>query len=176
MRHLLLNILTATSMVLCVAMSLLLLRSLCATDLLSHVTRDNFAIECRNIVLSAGCVSYERVRTSHGLISYGQLKIEEPHGWQLSRNRADYANEWWLWGHVHISPKQDFNYIMVAVPLWIAILLTSVLPAIVFLRLRRQSYRRVRGQCLTCGYNLTGNVSGTCPECGTAAPTRQGVV
>ena len=23
-------------------------------------------------------------------------------------------------------------------------------------------------QCRSCGYNLTGNVSGTCPECGTA--------
>jgi hypothetical protein len=25
----------------------------------------------------------------------------------------------------------------------------------------------VKGQCLACGYNLTGNVSGVCPECGT---------
>ena len=24
----------------------------------------------------------------------------------------------------------------------------------------------VPGHCLTCGYNLTGNVSGRCPECG----------
>ncbi len=25
---------------------------------------------------------------------------------------------------------------------------------------------RLRGQCTGCGYDLTGNVSGTCPECG----------
>jgi hypothetical protein len=25
-----------------------------------------------------------------------------------------------------------------------------------------------RGFCQKCGYNLTGNVSGQCPECGTA--------
>lgn len=25
---------------------------------------------------------------------------------------------------------------------------------------------RRRGLCLACGYNLTGNISGTCPECG----------
>jgi predicted RNA-binding Zn-ribbon protein involved in translation (DUF1610 family) len=24
----------------------------------------------------------------------------------------------------------------------------------------------IKGLCATCGYNLTGNVSGTCPECG----------
>ena len=31
--------------------------------------------------------------------------------------------------------------------------------------------RRRRGQCVRCGYDLTGNTSGTCPECGTAAAT-----
>ncbi|HEY2584722.1 MAG TPA: hypothetical protein VGI81_03030 [Tepidisphaeraceae bacterium] len=31
--------------------------------------------------------------------------------------------------------------------------------------------RRLRGECPLCGYNLTGNVSGTCPECG--APVLQ---
>ena len=28
--------------------------------------------------------------------------------------------------------------------------------------------RRHRGLCLACGYSLTGNESGVCPECGTA--------
>jgi rubrerythrin len=27
--------------------------------------------------------------------------------------------------------------------------------------------RLARGQCGRCGYDLTGNVSGVCPECGT---------
>ncbi|MCH8149781.1 MAG: hypothetical protein IH987_17650 [Planctomycetes bacterium] len=30
----------------------------------------------------------------------------------------------------------------------------------------RQRHRRKRGLCLRCGYNLAGNVSGVCPECG----------
>ncbi|GMU22302.1 MAG: hypothetical protein AMXMBFR13_23880 [Phycisphaerae bacterium] len=29
------------------------------------------------------------------------------------------------------------------------------------------------GSCQACGYNLTGNVSGTCPECGTPATADQ---
>jgi hypothetical protein len=34
---------------------------------------------------------------------------------------------------------------------------------------RRVVNRRRRNKlCLTCGYDLTGNVSGVCPECGTA--------
>jgi hypothetical protein len=28
--------------------------------------------------------------------------------------------------------------------------------------------RRPRGHCRSCGYDLTGNVSGVCPECGSA--------
>ena len=31
----------------------------------------------------------------------------------------------------------------------------------------RRYHRRKRGLCVRCGYNLTGNVSGVCPECGT---------
>jgi predicted RNA-binding Zn-ribbon protein involved in translation (DUF1610 family) len=36
-------------------------------------------------------------------------------------------------------------------------------------RRRRRSRRIRRGppRCAKCGYNLTGNVSGVCPECGT---------
>lgn len=30
--------------------------------------------------------------------------------------------------------------------------------------------RRIPGFCSTCGYNLTGNLSGVCPECGTPIP------
>lgn len=38
-------------------------------------------------------------------------------------------------------------------------------------RRRRQRERWYAGKCLTCGYTLTGNVSGACPECGTPIVT-----
>ncbi len=43
----------------------------------------------------------------------------------------------------------------------------SIYPGIAFIRgpLRRYRRRR-RGLCVTCGYDLTGNESGACPECG----------
>jgi hypothetical protein len=34
-------------------------------------------------------------------------------------------------------------------------------------RVRRRLARAKRGQCLECGYDLRGNESGKCPECGT---------
>ena len=30
----------------------------------------------------------------------------------------------------------------------------------------REYRRRKKGLCIKCGYDLTGNVSGVCPECG----------
>jgi hypothetical protein len=35
-------------------------------------------------------------------------------------------------------------------------------------RLNRAAERLRAGQCMHCGYDLTGNVSGICPECGQA--------
>ena len=53
----------------------------------------------------------------------------------------------------------------VRVPHWSMLLTTAIVPG-VWLVTRRRARRRA-GCCLTCGYNLTGNTSGVCPECGT---------
>jgi hypothetical protein len=34
----------------------------------------------------------------------------------------------------------------------------------------RRRDRLAKGQCPHCGYDLTGNVSGACPECGSLRP------
>jgi len=59
----------------------------------------------------------------------------------------------------------------VVFPIWVILLLLWVYPAFMFARgpLRRHRRRR-RGLCAQCGYNLTGNTSGICPECGTPIP------
>ncbi|UCE59219.1 MAG: hypothetical protein JSU63_17465 [Phycisphaerales bacterium] len=52
-------------------------------------------------------------------------------------------------------------------PVWFPLLLFGAYPTIAYIRgpLRRWRRRR-KGLCLGCGYNLTGNVSGVCSECG----------
>ena len=46
-------------------------------------------------------------------------------------------------------------------------------PPAAWLVLERRRRRRPRpGRCQACAYNLTGNVSGVCPECGQLVPPR----
>jgi hypothetical protein len=54
-------------------------------------------------------------------------------------------------------------------PLGIAGNLAIALALLGIACLRRRSGTGAAHTCQTCGYNLTGNVSGRCPECGTEA-------
>lgn len=58
------------------------------------------------------------------------------------------------------------HWLFVAVPLW-AIMIVGWIPFAFYVirSMGRHSRRTVHPTC-HCGYDLTGNVSGTCPECG----------
>jgi hypothetical protein len=56
------------------------------------------------------------------------------------------------------TPQFDLHF-----PLWIPVI-TFLMPTII---LFKRKPRSLPGRCDTCGYNLTGNTSGKCPECGT---------
>ncbi len=101
------------------------------------------------------------------------LKIQDPpgmhwetagelDGWAFTVARAAHG-----WG-LDISGNSNPPAVVVSTPLWLPTLLFAIYPAIAVL------CRRIRGRlssdpslCSQCGYNLTGNQSGTCPECGT---------
>jgi hypothetical protein len=61
-----------------------------------------------------------------------------------------------------------------SIPFWACAAATLVLP-VLFVRASIRSKRRRDIGCSTCGYDLTGNVSGVCPECGTAVAGKVGV-
>ena len=64
---------------------------------------------------------------------------------------------------VSISPRGH-----VLLPLWLPLLIIGHPTAFLWGRAWR---RPLAGHCRNCGYNLTGNVSGRCPECGLTIPS-----
>lgn len=54
----------------------------------------------------------------------------------------------------------------VLIPHWMIAAIFAGLPAIWFAGFIIRRLRLRQGRCLACGYNLTGNTSGICPECG----------
>lgn len=95
---------------------------------------------------------------------------------------AELAKNMWLSfqlpskGDIWIRPIGPVGYqlpkegqFVVVPPLWLALPVSIA----VLLRFRRPIGRaflprRPPSSCVSCGYNLTGNVSGICPECGTS--------
>jgi hypothetical protein len=67
------------------------------------------------------------------------------------------------------APDAEVTFALLSAPLVIVVSFLEV--AIAFASVRRiRLITDVEQPCLKCGYNLTGNVSGVCPECGTEIP------
>jgi len=66
------------------------------------------------------------------------------------------------------------NASQVSIPLLALPIALGVYPVIAFYRgPMRRHRRRQGGLCIKCGYNLQGNVSQNCPECGATVANRQ---
>jgi hypothetical protein len=67
----------------------------------------------------------------------------------------------------------EFRFAYLITRCWIVALALATLPAArAFRFVRLRALRRSQGGCSNCFYNLTGNVSGVCPECGMAVANR----
>lgn len=71
-----------------------------------------------------------------------------------------YLPEFWYRGDA--GPHMQFT--LIHFPLWLPIVLVGIPAAWL---IYKDSRRQPPGHCRSCGYDLTGNVSGICPECGT---------
>jgi hypothetical protein len=65
---------------------------------------------------------------------------------------------------------KNFPISVLITPSWSLALLLGVLPCRRLLRSRRRRVRLRENLCPGCGYDLRGNASGVCPECGNATP------
>lgn len=72
---------------------------------------------------------------------------------------------WLPWLREARTPRGESLFSEIDIPLWTILVVIGVPTAFLWYRDRR----RPKGHCRSCGYDLTGNVSGVCPECGTDA-------
>ena len=201
MRRLLFDFAAAVSLVLCLAMTTLWVRSYFVADVIRFrysEPRDDWSY-CRFgwLISGRGGVGLDYVCQSHSpdfrrelqramgtqalanLLSHGSgpsPTYPDPslyHGreqqhlgfkWAGSLEAEDF---WWGFDRAKLA---DREFIAVA-PLWCFFVVFLALPVLWgWRRFKKNSHQREL--CGHCGYNLTGNVSGVCPECGTPVPVK----
>lgn len=60
------------------------------------------------------------------------------------------------------------QYRVVEISPWLPVVVFAILPVVAACRFIQRRRHPPEGFCRACGYNLTGNTSGICPECGGA--------
>ena len=173
MRRRLLNILTALSLLLCVAVVVLWVRSYSRFEQ-AWYARVPFAISINS---QQGSCKAEWTKRWPGL-SYGlvtQHKALRP----VDRDRGSHyfmrecsvrVGSFGFGRAVHNVGNPGATtptaFTIVTAPHWGLGLAAAVPPALLLFRWHRRRRRPLAGHCRSCGYDLTGNVSGVCPECG----------
>lgn len=91
-------------------------------------------------------------------------------GWRLCRiERLFWWFRWWE-GYTDMGDGTSARSHALSIPIWLLLICSIVLACCLILRRRGPKV----GMCATCGYDLTGNTSGTCPECGAHATKDKG--
>ena len=154
------------SLLLCVATGGLWVRSYFVVDVIRVGSKLNgggdFFVDVLGLQSEAGELDafYKGLAWS---MSEGYLTY--PHQPSLPLSRRFSGRGWGLLGFFF---GYNTNEIHVTIPLWFPVLVFAALPMVWVRSARQQRRRRSAGLCPACAYNLTGNTSGVCPECGTA--------
>jgi hypothetical protein len=130
-----------------------LLAGLWVTTLYHTVSyRSSKIVASRNQVTS--------LRFSHGAIAIYTIRDARLPGrwWYHSRSSPLLTDMTSIWPEVYSSTKG----FALRLPLFFLLVLAALPTAWLWYRDRRPP----KWHCESCGYNLTGNVSGVCPECG----------
>jgi hypothetical protein len=191
MRRRLLNLLTAVSLVLCVAACVLWVRSyyraeriefqrshlsgprqyqvaqsLFVADGLAVFVRDLMRAEYEGDEVITGPL-FEPRRLSNGL----RRDSAPPRRFLDNLNDSDYWPHYGFLAETRgtaYGPRDGIWYTVVCVPCWVVAGAAALLPTVRLAAVTRRRLRRRANRCSQCGYDLTANVSGVCPECGKA--------
>jgi len=106
-------------------------------------------------------------------VGQGLLHVAIPTDWRAVKDI------WFSWQEVPPPPLYGSWFdcywgsgaLQLACPLWCVFLALAIPTA--WLWRRDSKARHPPGHCRNCGYNLTGNVSGICPECETPVEGRR---
>jgi hypothetical protein len=175
-RRRLLNLLTALSLLLCVVVAALWARSLGHMDQVTFRPTDDLTVWTVSSAFGQVLFTEERhkgfsrQRTGDDFRSaHAELTDQDR---RLFRAIRDMHPRRFLGvGWTRPAPRDNPARAFATVPYSHLVAPAALLPAArsaawLWKRCRR---RRRPGHCRRCGYDLTGNVSGVCPECGSAA-------
>ena len=126
-----------------------------------------------------------RIGTAYGRISFVPSAQRDNPGWSCRLFYSEWIGSaehmrWTQVAYLYLGFRLPSKYRKTFhIPAWLFVVATGFPTAILWWRDRRPK----AGSCKACKYDLTGNLSGTCPECGTAVdasehgakPPRDGV-
>jgi hypothetical protein len=189
----LLNLLTALSLLLCVAVGALWLRSHSRCDTCrwdrNHfddpLTRGPILVEYVVAKFECGRAAflwwrYESYEWTGSVHEPGFHAESRPSSSDGSDFRLYAKSDLGCWLHRSVSGVElhaasvnepppfynRFHVYRIGVPLWLLATMTAVVPGWRALACARRHRFQGTGLCPACGYDLTGNASGVCPECG----------
>jgi hypothetical protein len=159
-RRRLLNLLTLASLVLCVAVCVLWVRS--------YSVEEGFFLTDEHNDSLYGASYSGSVSAGYNSPFCKMYRVQGPlNQWQYHSRPAGNRIFAWLLGDVS-AEWNDYSR-EATVPYWMLVTALALRPAAVAARRRRSRLREHLRLCRSCGYDLTGNVSGVCPECGSPA-------
>ena len=174
MQRRLLNIATAASLAICLALLAMIVISYWWAMALER--RESMRDDCAGI--SRGLIGYARI-----IALTPDAAFPYPLGWSVAAYRAgDYASRTraqgggaragfgfvdrtFRWG-----AGSSNHYTCILIPAWLPAAIAAMLPAWRLHRARRRAVRLRDGRCPACGYDLRATPD-RCPECGAGATT-----